>query len=60
MIAPYPCPECGGALDVDEHAETDVEMFRVGIGAMPYTEVVKRPAVVAGCCACEFAIEVVR
>jgi len=61
MLAPYPCPECGGKLDVDEHAETEQTMWRKGTpGFMPYVEVVLRPAVVAGCTACEFALEVRR
>jgi hypothetical protein len=58
MIAPYPCPECGGVLDVDEAAQTPQEWFRPNIGGMPYLETILRPCVAAGCTSCEFVIEV--
>lgn len=58
MSVPYPCPECGGVLDLDTEAETPQEWFRVGIAAMSYTEEVLRPCIVAACTGCEFVIEV--
>lgn len=58
MTTPYVCPDCGAPLDLDEHAETEVPIWHSNVGGMPYIETVRRPAVVAFCTGCEFAIEV--
>jgi hypothetical protein len=59
MIAPYPCPDCGGALDLDPESETEVTIWRKGTsGVMPYLDTLRRPCVVAACTSCEFCTEV--
>jgi hypothetical protein len=52
------CPECQGALVIDDHAEAQVAVFCPNPGGMPYIEMRKRPAIVAFCCQCEWAHEI--
>lgn len=58
MTTPFKCPDCGAPLELDEQAETETTVFRQYPGTMPYLEQVRRPAVVAFCGGCEFALEV--
>jgi hypothetical protein len=56
MDAPR-CPECGSVVEIDEHAETESPVWKPNPGGMPYIENVIRPAIVAFCTGCEFAVE---
>jgi hypothetical protein len=59
--APYPCPECGGVLEVDtcERGQTIAPAFLVcRNGEAPRLEQRRRPAVVALCTACEYVLEI--
>lgn len=60
MVSPeeVTCPECGGTLVLDEHAETDQTWFCPNPGGMAFVEVRRRRAVVAFCNNCEFCVEV--
>ena len=58
MTTPYACPSCGSPLDLDDTAETEQTIWHPNPGGMPYVETTRRPAVVAFCSGCEFAIEV--
>lgn len=59
MTTPYSCPECGGSLYIDEHAETEVQIVCKGMAirgrALPTMRV---RVVVAFCSACEFTLEI--
>lgn len=54
------CPDCGSRLFIDQDAKTSMTWRRQQPGTMPYLEEVLRPAVVAFCTGCEFAIEIPR
>ena len=58
MTTPFRCPECDSPLDLDDRAETPSTVYHPNPGGMPYVETTLRPAVVAFCTGCEFAIEV--
>ena len=58
MMTLLNCPDCGSLLQLDEHAETEGNVYRQLQGGMPYLEMVRRPAVVAFCTGCEFCLEV--
>lgn len=52
------CPECSGKLVLDTTAETEVPVFCKEPRSVHRIEIRRRPAVVAFCSECEFAIEV--
>lgn len=58
MTTPFSCPECGSPLELHDDAETETMTWRCRPGTMPHMETSLRPAIVAFCVACEFAIEV--
>ncbi len=58
MTTPFTCPECGDKLELHDDAETEVTTYHPNRGGMPYIEKTLRPAVIAACVGCEFAIEV--
>ncbi len=55
---PFLCPSCGGPIDFDSQAETETTIVRQRPGEMPYVETMRRPAYVALCTECEWAVEV--
>lgn len=59
MTTPYTCPECGGQLYIDEHAETEVLIVAKGFAirgrALPTMRI---RVTVAFCSACEFSLEI--
>jgi len=55
VLAPYPCPECGGNLHVDTGAQTESPTYKKDSQRV---EIVLRPATVAFCASCDFAIEI--
>lgn len=56
LTLPPTCPKCGSSFTIDEEAETEVTMFRVNPGGMPYLEPERRSVKVAFCNGCEFLI----
>ena len=58
MTTPFRCPECDSVLDLDDRSETESTVWRPTPGRMPVLVVVRRPAIVAFCSGCDFAIEV--
>ncbi len=55
---PCLCPDCGSPLDLDDQAQAATTTWRRNPGGSPYVEDGTRPAVVAFCTGCEFAVEV--
>lgn len=53
------CPECGGHLDLDVNAQAETTVHVAPPAAMPYLEKRLRPAIVAFCTECEFALEII-
>lgn len=54
MLTPYTCPECSSPLEIHTDAEVEDQMWRA---ATYRIETFIRPATVAFCTGCEFAIE---
>ena len=51
------CPDCHSALVIDTDARVSTVIWRNNPGGMPFIEEGTRPATVAFCSGCDFAVE---